>query len=112
MTSPIYKDRTSRAKAIGLLIVQVLVSAALIGWVFMQTFRVAGCGDSCNYGLVAAAWQAQLWVSIGSAVVSLVVIGVLYQRGKESWWVSAAGIALVVVTGVLATVAIYAGTAI
>jgi hypothetical protein len=111
MTSPIYKDRTSRAKAVGILIVQVLISVAVVGWVYMQTFRIAGCGDSCNYGLVSGAWHAQLWVSVGAAAVSLASIIVLYKRGKESWWVPAAGIALVVITGVMSTLAIYAGTA-
>jgi hypothetical protein len=112
MTSPIYKDRTSRAKAIGILIVQVLISVAVGAWVFMQTFSVAGCGDSCSYGLVSGAWQALLWVSVGVPVVSLVSIILLYERGRDSWWVPTVGIVVVLITGIACTVAIDVGTAI
>lgn len=108
---PIYKDRMSRAKAIGILIVQVLICFAVGAWVFMQTFSVAGCGDSCDYGLVSVAWHAQLWVSVGVPVVSLISIILLYERGKDSWWVPTVGIGVVLITGIACTVAINIGTA-
>jgi hypothetical protein len=110
MTAPVHKSPTSRALALGLLVVQVLVAGAAGYWVLMQTFLVAGCGDACVYDVVSGAWRAQLWVSLGSVVLSCVLILVFSARGKDTWWVPTVGIAVVVITTVVATIAIGGAT--
>ncbi|WEK61638.1 MAG: hypothetical protein P0Y60_02420 [Candidatus Microbacterium colombiense] len=112
MTVPVHKSPTSRAVALGLLIVQVLVAGAAGYWVLMQTLLIAGCGDECAYDAVAGAWRAQLWVSLGSVVLSSVLILVFHARGKETWWVPTAGLAVVVITTIATTVVINGATSV
>lgn len=110
MRSQVHKSPTNRALAFSLLIVQVLLAAAAGYWVFMQTFLVAGCVDACGFEVVSIAWQAQLFVSLGSVVLSALLILVFYARGKETWWAPAVGIAVVLVTTIATTVAINVAT--
>ena len=77
----------------------------------MQTFAVAGCGDSCRYDVVYGATQIQLWVSVGAFIVATLTVVALSLRGKESWWAPAAGVIIVVVTGIFSTIAMSGATA-
>lgn len=99
-----------RAKGIGLLVVQVVVAAAIYGWIVMQSFSVAGCGYSCNYPLLSAAYNTFIWVAVGSLLVSLVGVVILSSRGNESWWVPGGGLGLTVLAGTFTLVAMQIAT--
>lgn len=106
-----YRNPNARARGVAVLLVQAVVSAGVGYWVFMQTFRVAGCGSSCNFAVAEGAWHAQIWVSIVTFIASIVTIVWSWYRGRESWWIVAIGVALILVSGVVATIAIVVATA-
>lgn len=103
-------NTTGRAKGIGLLVVQAVVAAAIYCWIVLQSFSVAGCGYSCNYPLLSAAYNTYIWVAVGSFVVSLVGVVILSSRGNESWWVPGGGLGLTVLAGTFTLVAIQIAT--
>jgi len=92
------------------LIAQAVIAAVAGYFVFMQTFRVAGCSPACGYDAVATATQIQLWVTVGVILASIGAVAVLSRRGKESWWAPAAGIVLILATAATSTIAIIAAT--
>ncbi len=105
-----YRNPNARARGVAVLLLQAVVSAGVGYWVFMQTFRIAGCGSACNFALAEAAWHTQIWVSVAAFIASLVAILWSWHKGRESWWMVAIGIALILATGVVSTIAIVAAT--
>lgn len=99
------------ARGVSVLIVQALVSAVIGYLVFLQTFRVAGCDESCRYDVLDAAIQAQLWVAGSVFVASMLAVIGLSMRGRESWWVPAIGVVIVVLCGAGTALAIITATA-
>lgn len=97
---------TGRAKGIGLLIAQALVAVIMYYGIVMQSMSVAGCGDSCDYALLATSYNLFLWVAVASFLASLVGVVVLSSRGKESWWAPMVGLSLTALAGGFALFAI------
>ena len=105
--SPDLADPTARAKGIGLLMVQAMVSSVVVAIVFPQIFKGVGCGLPCTT-VIWTAFLALLWVVAGIFAISVAAVIVLSLRGHESWRVPAVGIALVVASGIITTIAIIA----
>lgn len=96
-------------RSAGLLLLQVIVSFIAYGMVVMQTFSIDGCGDRCDVTLVEVAARGALIVFIVAAALSLVIV---VARGiRPSWWAPVGGIALVIVTTVVALYAVRVATA-
>lgn len=95
------RNPNARARGIGALVAQALISLGMTFLVFMQTFRIAGCGDTCNYSLADGAWMVQLWIGPIVLLVSIGAVVLLSRRAQESWWVVGAGAALVVSAGIV-----------
>lgn len=109
-TTTMHKNPTERAKGVGLLILQAVISIGVHYWIQLWSFNMAGCDDSCNYALAEGTVTATFWIGIGAFLVSVVVVIVLSQRGKASWWAPAIGTAIVLVMGAITTIAISVAT--
>lgn len=95
-------------RSAGLIVLQVIVSFVAYGVVVMQTFSIDGCGDRCDFTLVTVASRGELIVSLVAAALSVVIV---VARGiRPSWWAPVGGMALVVVTTVIAMYAIRVAT--
>ncbi|WP_294943729.1 hypothetical protein [uncultured Microbacterium sp.] len=95
-------------RSAGLIVLQVIVSFIAHGMVVMQTFSIDGCGDRCDFTLVTVASRGALVMSVVAALVSAVIV---VARGfRPSWWAPVGGMALVVVTTVIAMYAIRVAT--
>lgn len=110
MVKDTYVSPNETPKAVLLLIAQLAASAAAVIVVLMQTLRVAGCDDACNYVAVTIAYQGTLAVAVVAFLASLVVVAVRGSRRRPSWWAPVAGIAVVTLTAGLAVVAIHSAT--
>ena len=110
MVDTSYRNPNARARGVVVLLLQAVVSAGVGYWVFMQTFRIAGCGSSCNFAVAEGAWHAQILVSVATFIASIVAILWSWYRGRESWWMVAIGVVPIFVTGLVATIAIVAAT--
>lgn len=110
MSKDTYVSPNETPKAVLLLVAQLAVSVAAVIVVLLQTFRVAGCDDACNYTVVTAAYQGTLAVAIVAFLASIVVIAVRGSRRRPSWWAPVAGIAVVALAAGVAVVAIHSAT--
>jgi len=110
MNAETYSSPKELPKSVILLLVQLAVSAVTVTLVMMETFRVAGCDEDCDYGLVALAFQGTIATTIGAFVVSAVIVMSLGMRRRPSWWAPVAAIVLVLATGVVAALLIRVAT--
>lgn len=97
-------------RGIFLLIVQIAVGYVAFMWLAMQALNIAGCGDRCDYGLVAFAMNSQFWVAVGGAIVSAVTLVWLSLRSRRSVWVPSILIGITVIACILNTIAIQVAT--
>ncbi|MEV7611114.1 hypothetical protein AB0N61_16620 [Microbacterium sp. NPDC089320] len=110
MAENLRRNPNAQARGIGALVVQALLSLSMTFLVFMQTFRVAGCGDACDYGLVNGAWIVQLWVGPLVLLASIAAVVVLSRKAHESWWAVGIGAALVISVGLVNIIALNIAT--
>ncbi|UJP10161.1 hypothetical protein L2X99_00050 [Microbacterium sp. KUDC0406] len=91
---------------LGYLLVQVVASYAAYMILVMQALSIAGCSDQCDYDLVAASMQVQIWAS--ALLWILAVIGVTWRSllGRSSWWVPVVGIGAVALLTIVTCIAV------